>query len=278
MSLSTLVTMVRDQLQAATIADLPDVDARAPAAPSELPHVTVSVEGAAASGRGLGRVPAPPIEGALRVDTSVDLADPVLHLQGEDVALLSDNRRVLQLPHGAVVREGGDDLPPYSTTDLLVRRGATTFTPVHAPPAAGEVQLDIPTGALTFPSPLPATGAVELGYFVGLWEIQVERFTATLVVDVAHDDANDHDTLTTAVERALSGPWPPSSGMRSIEPVAVSAAVPIAGLPVANRTRRLTFAVAVERIEPLIRTSGGPIRSIEVPIQPFGEGMEIHHE
>ena len=66
--------------------------------------------------------------------------------------------------------------------------------------------------------------------------------------------------------------------MRSIEPVAVSAAVPVAGLPPANRTRRLTYAVAVERIEPLVRTSGGPIRSIEIPIHPFGEGMEIHHE
>jgi len=278
MSVSMLVSMVRDQLQAASIAGLPTVDARVPAAPSEVPRVTVSVEGAAANGRGLGRVPAPPIEGALRVDTTVDLADPVLHLPGEDVPLLSTNRRVLQLPHGAVVRAGGDDLAPYSPADLFVRRGATTFTPVHQAPAAGEVQLDIPSGALTFSSPQPATGIVELGYFVGLWEVQVERFTATLLVDVAHANAAQHETLTAAVERALTGTWPPARGMRSIEPVAVSAAVPIAGLPAANRTRRLTFAVDVERIEPLVHTSGGPIRSIEVPIQPFGEEMEIHHE
>jgi hypothetical protein len=273
-----LVTMVRDQLQAASITGLPPVDARAPAAAPEIPRVTVSVEGASVSGQGLGRVPAPPIEGALRVDTTVDLADPVLHLQGEDVQLLSSNRRVLQLPHGAVVREAGDDLAPYGTTDLLVRRGATTFTPVHQAPAAGQVQLDIPSGALTFPTALPATGVVELGYFVGLWEVQVERFTATLLVDVAHSDAVEHESLTAAVERALTATWPASRGMRSIQPVAVSAAVPIAGLPAANRTRRLTFAVDVERIEPLVRTSGGPIRSIEVPIQPFGEEMEIHHE
>jgi hypothetical protein len=278
MTLSTLVTMVRGQLESAAITGLPVVDARPPASPSEVPRITVSVDGAAASVRGLGRVPAPPMEGALRVGTSVDLTDPVLHLQGEDVDLLSDDRRVLQLPHGAVVRQGGDDLPPYGTTDLLVRLGATMFVPVHATPGAGEVQLDIPTGTLTFPSPLPASGVVELGYFVGLWEIQVERFTATLLVDIAHDDVDEHETLTAAVERALTGSWPPASGMRSIEQVGVAPAVPIAGLAAANRTQRLTFTVAVERVEPLIRTSGGPIRSIEIPIQPFGEGMEIHHE
>jgi hypothetical protein len=277
-TLSTLVGMVREQLVAAAIADLPPVDAVAPAVPADVPRVTVSSAEAVPGQRGLGRVPAAPLHGALRVDTVIDLADPVLHLPGEDVPLLSANRRVLQLPHGAIVRQDGSDLPPYTSSDLLVQRGATTFSPVHTAPAAGQVQLDLQTGALTFPSPLGATGPLQLGYFVGLWEVQVERFTATLFVDISHDDAAAHETLTQAVERALTASWPPSRGVRTIDALAVSAAVPLPGLPAGNRTRRLTYRVDVERIEPLVQTSGGPIRSIEVPIAPFGEEMEIHHE
>jgi hypothetical protein len=277
-TLSALVGMVREQLVAAAITDLPTVDALTPAVPAEVPRVTVSVTEAVPGQRGLGRVPAAPFHGALRVDTTVDLADPVLHLPGEDVALLSTDRLVLQLPHGAVVKEDGTDLPPYTTADLLVRRGATTFVPVHAAPGAGQVQLDVPSGALTFASPLAATGLLELGYFVGLWEVQVERFAATLVVDVSHDDAIALATLSEAVERALTAPWPPSRGVRTIDPLAVSAAAPLPGLPAGHRTRRLTYRVDVERIEPLVHTSGGPIRRIEIPIQPFGEEVEIHHE
>jgi hypothetical protein len=277
-TLSALVGMVRDQLAAAAIADLPPVDALAPATPAEVPRITVSAAEAVSGQRGLGRVPAAPFHGALRVDTAIDLADPVLHLPGEDVPLLSGNRRVLQLPHGAVVKEDGTDLPPYMQSDLLVQRGATAFTPVHAAPAAGQVQLDIPSGALTFPSPLAATGVLQLGYFIGLWEVQVERFAATLFVDISHDDAAAHEALTQAVERALTAPWPPSRGVRTIDALAVSAAAPLSGLPAGHRSRRLTYRVDVERIEPLVQTSGGPIRSIEIPIQPFGEEMEIHHE
>jgi len=279
MSLSVLVDMVRERLTQAAVPGLPPVDALAPAASGDVPRVTVSVDDAVPGFRGLGQAPAPPQRGALRVDVALDLADPVLHLGGEDVPLLSTNRRVLQLPHGAVVREAGDDLPPFTATDLSVRRGATTFAPVHQAPAAGQVQLDIPSGALTFPSPLAATGTLELGYFVGLWEVRVERFTATVHLDVAHDDADEHAALTAAVEDALAADqWPAGSGVRSIEQTSVSAATVIAGLPAANRTRRLSFHVDVERIDPVIRTSGGPITSIEVPIQPFGEEMEISHE
>ena len=220
----------------------------------------------------LGEFPSPPQTGALRVDTTIDLADPTLHLPGEDVPLLSSNRRVLQLPHGGVVRADGDDLPPFAPADLLVRRGATTFTPVHQAPAAGEVQLDVASGALTFPSPLPATGTVELGYFVGLWEVRVERFTATLLLDIAHDDPDAHAALVEAVERAMSAEqWPAGAGIRSIVPTALSAATPVPGLPAVNRTRQLAFRIDVERIEPIIPSSGGPIARIEAPITGFDE-------
>ena len=60
--------------------------------------------------------------------------------------------------------------------------------------------------------------------------------------------------------------WPATAGMRSIQPVALSAASVIPGLATGSRTRRLTFRVDVERIEPVIRASGGPITVIDVPV------------
>jgi len=268
MPLSSVVALVAERLGAAGITGLPPVDGLAPATVADVPHVTVSLEDAVAGFRGLGERPSPPQTGALRVDVEVDLADPELHLPGEDVELLSANRRVLHLPHGAVVRADGDDAPPFGAADLSVRRGAATFTPVHDPPAAGQVQLDVASGTLTFPSPLPATGTLQLGYFVGLWEVRVERFTATLLVDVAHDDAVEHVAITEAVEAALRrDEWPADLGIRSIEPVALSAATTIETLPAANRTRRLTYRIDVELVEPVIHTSGGPIRHVDVPVE-----------
>jgi hypothetical protein len=269
MPLSTVVGLVRDRLTAAGISGLPPVDGVAPAAPTDVPHITVSVSDAVPGFRGLGELPAPPQTGSLRVEADIDLADPVLHVPGEDVPLLSADGRTLQLPHGAVVRESGDDLAPFATTDLLVRLGATTFAPVHATPAAGQVQLDIPSGALTFASPLPSTGTLELGYFVALWEVRVERFTANVLIDIAHNDVDDQFILIEASEAALrADQWPASEGVRSIEPVALSPSVPIAGLPAANRTCRLTYHADVEVVEPVIPSSGGPIRRIEFVARP----------
>jgi hypothetical protein len=199
------------------------------------------------------------------VDTSLDLADTELHLDGEDVELLSSDRRVLQLPHGAVVRASGDDTPPYATGDLLVRLGATTFTPVHAPPNATQVQLDIPSGALTFLNPLPAAGTLELGYFVGVWDVSVERFKATVHLDMAAADGAAVETLSTAVDTALTpGRQLAARGFRSVEPRALSAAVPIPGIAGAQRTQRITYAVEFESITPVIPSSGGPIRVVDV--------------
>jgi len=281
MALSSLVSALAAQI-AAAVEDPPDVGTAPASAVGDLPRVTVSVESATAAMRSVGQVPGPIQTGALRVDVVIDLADPVLHLAGEDVPLLSSNRRTFQLPHGSVVRAAGDDLPPFTGSDLRVRVGATTFTPVHDAPAAGQVALDIASGALTFPNPLPASGTIELGYFVGTWEVRVERFAATAHLDVSTASQADLDTLVPAIERALNPlAFATGSGVRRIEPVALSSATTITGLPPAARRQRLTYQVDFELIEPIIPTSGGPIRRIDVTIQspvgqtPTGENFTI---
>jgi hypothetical protein len=127
------------------------------------------------------------------------------------------------------------------------------------------VQLDIPSGALTFANPLPATGTLELGYFVGLWEVRVERFAATVHLDVAAADADAVETLSTAVEAALTPERDVQrAGFRRLEPRALAAAAPIPGIGGEHRSRRLTYAAEFELIEPVIPSSGGPIRVVDV--------------
>src|ERR1700704_2409593 len=104
-----------------------------PAVLADLPAVVASVSNATRPVRSLGRVPGPIVEGALRVTTSIDLANPSVRFGGESIPLLSPDRRTLQIPHGSIVRSDGLAALPFTTADLTVTLGATTFTPV-APP------------------------------------------------------------------------------------------------------------------------------------------------
>jgi hypothetical protein len=281
MPLFSLVAALREHLDE-TVADAPPVGSEAPAAAADVPRITVSLEDVVPSIRGLGAFPSPPLTGALRVETTVDLADPVLETTDEDVELLSAGRRTLQLPHGAVVRASGDDTAPYTAGDLLVRLGPTTFAPVHAAPDATQVQLDIPSGALTFANPLPAAGTLELGYFVGVWDVRVERFKATVHLDVAAASAALLEPLSGAVETALAPDRVAGRGFRTIEPRALGAATPIPGIAGTARSQRQSYAVEFESIEPVIPSSGGPIRLVDVDsvfdpivIPPVTESFEV---
>ena len=117
MPLSSVVTLVSDRLVAADIAALPPVDAVAPSAPGDIPHITVSRRrcraggcAGSASSRGHRR----PVR--CGSTPTVDLADPVLHLAGENVTLLSANRRVAPAPaRRSRARDRATTSPPYTT-------------------------------------------------------------------------------------------------------------------------------------------------------------------
>jgi hypothetical protein len=277
MPLSNLVGAIAAQIT--TGVEVPPAVGSAPVLEvGDLPRITVSVDAATPAMRSVGQVPGPVETGALRIDVSIDLADPILHLPGEDVALISPDRRTFQLPHGSVVNASGDDTAPFAASDLLVRVGATSFAPVHSTPTASQVSLDIASGALTFRGPLPATGTIELGYFVGTWEVRVERFAATAHLDIAATSQASLGLLVTSVEQALTASRiDPAIGIRRIEPVALSSAAPISGLPPAVRRQRLSYQIDFELVEPIVPTSGGPIRRIEVTIHPpqLGEKFTI---
>lgn len=275
MALSGLVDALAAQI-AAEVESPPPVGSAPAVSNGDLPRITVSIEAATPAMRSVGQIPGPLETGALRVEVDIDLGDAVLHLPDEDVALLSPDRRTMQLPHGSVVRASGDDTPPFTATDLLVRVGPTTFAPVHTSPSAGQVQLEIQSGALTFADPLPAGGVIELGYFVGMWEVRVERFSSTARLSVATASQSELDALVPRIERALDPRvLPADRGIRRIEPMALGSAEQVTGLPPAARRQDLTYQIDFELVEPVIPTSGGPIRRIDVIIQPFGENFTI---
>src|SRR5262249_6539090 len=104
MALATLLDALRTHLQG-VLSPAPALVAGAyPAVAAELPAVTVSFASVSERLRGLARLPAPTQTGALRVDTTLDLANPVVVFPDETVRLLSTDRRTVQLVHGPIVR------------------------------------------------------------------------------------------------------------------------------------------------------------------------------
>lgn len=273
MGLSSIVDALRTHLLAALPSPPALIGAVLPATAGDLPTIVASLGGAIVPGRSLGSVPGPVMEGALRISSPIDLANPKVDVAGESVPLLSGDRRTLQIPHGSVVRADGSADLPFATTDILVKLGATTFTPVAPPPAsATAVGLDPAAGTLTFRDPLPATGTVELGYFVGAWEVRAERFKAALSLQVFAASATAVEALSRDVEAALAlERFPGASGFRSVNAVAIGS---IGGIttPTGAFSRLLEYAVDFENIEPVILGAGGPIRQIAVtgvPPEPF---------
>lgn len=252
------------------------VGGASPATAADMPAVTLAVADVVSPHPGIGRQPRATVEGALRVGGRIDLADPVLRLQGDAVPLLSPDRRTLQLPHGSVVRADGTDLLPFAASDLDAAVGGAAVALVPAPPGPGQMSVNPQSGALTFGAPLAAAGTLTLGYFVGLWDVEVERMGGEVTVDMVAADAAAVETLTRQVEAALSPPtWRHVAGLQDLQPVALGRIAPPDAAIGPGRRRTLTYRFNYERSIPVVRTSGGPIRQIAVDVINFGEQFTI---
>jgi len=268
MGLTAVVDAIAAHLAATLPPPSPAVGPTQPATGADLPAVAISVTRAEQPLPALGRTPVSVMTGALRVETSIDLADPVLHLPGEDVSLLSPDRRVVHLPHGSVVRADGIGDHPFGTGDLLVRVGPTTFPPVAGVPSAAQVQLDAQAGILQFLNVLPAAGTLELGYFIGAWEVRTERHQGEVEVEVFAASGAVAADLSAAVDAVLTrDPIPVATGLRRVEPLGlgpITVAPAVLGLAATSRSRVLRYRFSFERIDPVIQTSGGPIVRVDV--------------
>jgi hypothetical protein len=138
MALPRLLDALRTFLQASLSPVPPLVGVGYPVQAAELPTVTMSLANVTQRLAGVGRLPAPTLTGALRVDTTLDLANPVVTFPDGTVRLLSADRRTVQLVHGPLVRADGTATQPFAPSDLRVVLGATTFVPVEGAPSEGQ--------------------------------------------------------------------------------------------------------------------------------------------
>ena len=234
----------------------------------ELPAVSMSFSEVSGRLNGLGAVPGPVMTGALQIETSLDLAHPAAAFPEGEVELLSPDRLVLQLPHGAIVRADGTPAPPFGPDDLRVALGGTAFTVVNHPPGAGEVEPEPETGELRFGAPLPATGTLELAYLVGTWEVRAARYQGELTLELFAESVAGVEELSRRLEAALEEQQqPPIRGLKSLAPRSWGPVVVVAGVGQGrrgSRSRALRYAFDYELVEPVVRTAGGPIARVEV--------------
>jgi hypothetical protein len=276
MALSSFVDLVRDFLQTSLEPAPALVGDGYPADAADLPAVTISISGASEPLRGVGRLPAPTLTGALRVETSLDLENPVVAFPDEDVRLLSDDRRVVLLAHGPLVRADASTTPPWRQADLAVALGATTFAPVAGNPAAGQVQVLVDTGELRFASPLPDTGTLDLGYFVGEWEVRTARYRGDLNLEAFAEDRAGVDTLSRQIGDALDSPSIP--GLQQLSPTAWGPVGAVDATRGNARSLALTYRFDYELIEPKLATGGGLIASVAVDSAPGPEHFDVTRE
>jgi hypothetical protein len=276
MSIPVLLDRVRQHLDTSISPVPPLIGDGYPVAADELPAVTISIAEVSERLRGIGRLPAPTITGALRVDTSLDLANPVVSFGDEEVRLLSDDRLTVQLAHGPLVRADGTTTRPWAPADISVVSGAATFSPVDAPPGAGKVQVLPDIGQLLFPSALPTTGTLVLGYFVGEWEVRTARYQGTLSLETFAADLAGVDALSRQVDLALDDP--PIPGLHQLSPRGWGPVAVVDTTRGSSRGRALTYHFDFELIEPKLATGGGLITTVAVDSSPGPEHFAVTKE
>lgn len=261
-----VVTHLDARLPAAT-----QVGSTMPRLVAEIPAVVLSLADAQPLGSGVGGRPRGEVRGALAVQAVIDLADPVWHFpDGESVPLLSADRRSLQLPWGALVDADGGDAGPLAPESLTLRRGALRYALVEAAPGPNQVRVDRASGLAVFGAPLPGSGSLSAEAFVGRWEVETVRFTATLQATLFASGAAALELLSRQVADAMS----PVSvaahlpGLSQVLPTGWSAMAPPEQPRGNTLARTLAWQCRYEYEVPSIPTAGGPIRGVAVVLTP----------
>lgn len=242
------------------------VTATMPRVVADLPAVVLSVIEASPLGAGVGGQPAGLTTGALPLSVAIALNDPVLRFGAETVTLLSADRRTLQLPHSPLVDADGGDVGPLAPGAVTMSIGPTVITVVAGAPAANQVQVDRVTGIARFGTALPNVGTLNVTYFLGQWEADTARFTATLQAEVFANGAAALDTLSRQVAAALAGQR--VSGLSQVAPLAWGAMAPPGTPDGTTLLRRQSWRCRFEYSDPRVITGGGPIRGVQVALTP----------
>lgn len=233
-----------------------------PVAVAELPVVALAIGEAERQLIGIGTVPRGTQSGALALDVTIDLANPVLAFGGgETLLLLSADRRIITLPHGPLVRRDGTQQQPFGADDVVVN-DPNPFVVVGGPPVGRQVAVDADLGELRFGVAFPATGEVRVAYHVGQWDTVVTRFQGVLDVDVLGVDAASTGQLSrevaAAIDRVDMAIRLVPIAWRRIEAMTIGSGV--------GRRQLLQYRFDAELEDPLVPSSGGVISRIAAAI------------
>ena len=247
------------------------IGALEPVVGGDLPCIVLSLADTARRRVGLGDR-SELMSGALRVTTNIDLANPTLP-DDPTFSLLDGTRRTVTLPHGGLVRsDGAEAITPLAGADISVRLNGNPLTVVPGVPAANQVHADPIAGLLLTGTALPATGALEVAYFLGQWERRVERIAGLLRFDVCAATGAAVETLSAACIDRLLAPEATRDivQLSNIELSALGtveqhlAAPPPAGGGVTHFRRTAAFAFEFQHLIDRVESSGGVIRTIPV--------------
>lgn len=275
MAVAKFLDGVRQFLEAALSPAPPLIGDGYPVDDDQLPAVAISLSEITEPLRGVGRLPAPTLTGALAVETTLDLANPVVTFPDEVVRLLSDDRKTVFLAHGPLVREDGTATQPWGAGDIHVTVGATSFAPVEGAPGAGEVQVDPDLGQLGFASALPNAGTLRIDSFVGEWEVRTARYEGLLALEVFAADLAGVDALSRQIDTAFEEPA--IAGLQQLSPASWGPVGVSDEQRAGSRGRALTYRFDYELIEPRLAAGGGLITQISVRPTP-GEQFELTRE
>jgi hypothetical protein len=137
------------------------------------------------------------------------------------------------------------------------------------------------TGELRFGTPLPDSGRLELGCFVGQWDVRSERHQGVLAVEVFAAAAGEAEALTLRLETALDGDrFGGVTGLRRLSPLGLGPVVPDADAAGGSgaRRRRLTYSFDFESIEPVVLAGGGVIATVAVDSIYGDEHFDVRRE
>ena len=239
-------------------------DVAEPVQAGDLPAVVVSLDSVQRVGSGLGERTTMVTSGVLHWTATIDLANPVLPEDPKFKLVTQDHPEQLILPQDTLLRANGSE-GPLEAADLSVSVGGVPQTVVNALPAAGQVSADAALGVLTFGSPLPTTGSVVAGYFVGRWERRVTEIAGVLRFDVRAADASGVASLSAAVvESLLQAVHPALKGLRKIALTSLSSVGVSDPLRADSRGRTALFSFDYEHEVDRPYSSGGVIRKIGV--------------
>lgn len=227
---------------------------------ADLPVAVVSIEHAERPQIGIGSTPDGSQRGALPLDNVIDLAAPVLVSGGESIVLVDAPRTTLIVPNGPLVTSDGSDGPPFAPGDVSVSGPGAAWQITNGPPTGREFRVNPDLGTIEFGEPLEASGMLTVSSHIGVWDITTIRYRGTLLVDVVSTDV-DAPAIARTVANTLDRL---PAGFKSLTPVGWGSAGPTGVGNAIRQTRRLTFDFVYERIEPIVPTSGGVIRSVAV--------------